>query len=148
MSWESFGKGMTHGFVLEFRCQDDLDYYLTEDPVHLAFSAAAKPLIEDSVVVGMHFHTPLLLISSLVITEIGGIRYPQWSPLRPLSTCSRKVQTLHWFLPLWWYHLDSSVGESRAHPLPLLNLPKAWWGSLLSKCHYLKGLQPRPVLPR
>jgi hypothetical protein len=52
MSWEPFSKGMTHGFVLEFKNQEDLDYYLTEDPVHLAFSAAAKPLIEDSVVVG------------------------------------------------------------------------------------------------
>jgi hypothetical protein len=52
-SWEPYNKGMTHGFVLEFRCQEDLDYYLTEDPVHLAFSAAAKPLIEDSVVVGI-----------------------------------------------------------------------------------------------
>lgn len=53
MSWENYSKGMTHGFVLEFRCQADLDYYLTEDPVHLAFSRAAKPLVEDSVVVGM-----------------------------------------------------------------------------------------------
>lgn len=52
-SWEPFNKGMTHGFVLEFASQEDLDYYLTEDPVHLAFSKAAKPLIEDSVVVGM-----------------------------------------------------------------------------------------------
>jgi hypothetical protein len=50
-SWESFSKGMTHGFVLEFASQSDLDYYLTEDPVHLAFSKAAKPLIEDSVVI-------------------------------------------------------------------------------------------------
>lgn len=43
---------MTHGFVLEFASQQDLDYYLTEDPVHLAFSDAAQPLIEDSVVIG------------------------------------------------------------------------------------------------
>lgn len=42
---------MTHGFVLEFANQDDLDYYLTAEPVHLAFSKAAKPLIEDSVIV-------------------------------------------------------------------------------------------------
>jgi hypothetical protein len=54
MSWESFSKDMTHGFVLEFDNQSDLDYYLTEDPVHLSFSAAAKPLIEDSVVVDIH----------------------------------------------------------------------------------------------
>lgn len=50
-SWEPFNKGMTHAFVLEFASQDDLDYYLTKDPVHLAFSRAAHPLIEDSVVV-------------------------------------------------------------------------------------------------
>lgn len=51
-SWEPFNKGMTHGFVLEFANQEDLDYYLTEDPVHLAFSrdAQEKGLIEDSVV--------------------------------------------------------------------------------------------------
>jgi hypothetical protein len=51
-SWETFSKGMTHGFVLEFKSQADLDYYLLEDPVHLAFSQAAGKLIEDSVVVG------------------------------------------------------------------------------------------------
>ena len=51
-SWEPFNKGLTHGFVLEFASQEDLDYYLTEDPVHLAFSkdAQEKGLIEDSVV--------------------------------------------------------------------------------------------------
>ncbi|KAF2107707.1 Mss4-like protein [Lophiotrema nucula] len=41
---------MTHAFILEFASQDDLDYYLTQEPVHLQFSASAKPLIEDSVV--------------------------------------------------------------------------------------------------
>jgi hypothetical protein len=51
-SWEPFSKGMTHGFVLEFENQDDLDYYLTKDPVHLEFSRQAGPLLEDSVVVG------------------------------------------------------------------------------------------------
>ncbi|TKA61467.1 hypothetical protein B0A49_12575 [Cryomyces minteri] len=50
-SWEPFSKGMTHGFVLDFANQEDLDYYLTRDPGHLAFSKAAGPLIEDSVVV-------------------------------------------------------------------------------------------------
>lgn len=50
-SWEPFSKGMTHGFVLEFACQDDLDYYLTAEPVHLQFSKEAGPLIEDSVVI-------------------------------------------------------------------------------------------------
>lgn len=50
-SWEPFHKDMTHGFVLEFESQADLDYYLTKDPVHLDFSAKAKPLIQDSVVI-------------------------------------------------------------------------------------------------
>ena len=50
-SWEPFSKGMTHGFVLEFASQADLDYYLLQDPVHLDFSRKAGPLIEDSVVV-------------------------------------------------------------------------------------------------
>lgn len=50
-SWEPFSKGMTHGFVLEFASQEDLDYYLTQEPVHLEFSRQAGPLIEDSVVI-------------------------------------------------------------------------------------------------
>ncbi|OAG11169.1 dabb-domain-containing protein, partial [Paraphaeosphaeria sporulosa] len=50
-SWEPFSKGMTHAFILEFASQDDLDYYLTAEPVHVQFSKDAKPLIEDSLVV-------------------------------------------------------------------------------------------------
>lgn len=52
-SWEPYSKGLTHGFVLEFANQEDLDYYLTEDPVHRAFSSQATEagLIEDSVVI-------------------------------------------------------------------------------------------------
>ncbi|KAF2444509.1 stress responsive A/B barrel domain protein, partial [Karstenula rhodostoma CBS 690.94] len=50
-SWESCSKGMSHAFVLEFASQEDLDYYLTAEPVHLQFSKDAKPLIEDSLVV-------------------------------------------------------------------------------------------------
>lgn len=44
-SWETFNKGMTHGFVLQFENQADLDYYLTKDPVHLQFSKDAAPLM-------------------------------------------------------------------------------------------------------
>lgn len=50
-SWEPFGKGMTHAFILGFASTEDRDYYLLKDPVHHAFSAKAGPLIEDSVVV-------------------------------------------------------------------------------------------------
>ena len=78
-SWENFGKGMsiaathwegmlksilgmTHAFVLEFKDEDDRDYYLLHDKVHRAFSAKAGPLIEDSVVVDLRdgelFHAP------------------------------------------------------------------------------------------
>ena len=87
MSWEPYAKGMTHGFVLEFRCQEDLDYYLTEDPVHLAFSKAAGPLIEDSVVVGRfcrsHSYYLIPMFESFLIKVCGGLsellmlfRYP------------------------------------------------------------------------
>ncbi|KAI7333550.1 hypothetical protein KC315_g4169 [Hortaea werneckii] len=50
-SWEPFSKGMTHAFVLEFASQEDLNYYLLQDPVHREFSRNAGPLIEDSLVV-------------------------------------------------------------------------------------------------
>jgi hypothetical protein len=36
---------MTHGFVLEFESQEELDYYLTAEPVHLEFSKNAAPLM-------------------------------------------------------------------------------------------------------
>lgn len=52
-SWENFGRGMTHCFVLEFASEADRDYYLIKDKVHHAFSELAGPLIEDSVVVDL-----------------------------------------------------------------------------------------------
>lgn len=61
-SWENFHKGMTHAFVLEFKDEEDRDFYLLHDQVHRAFSAKAGPLIEDSVVVDLRdgelFHAP------------------------------------------------------------------------------------------
>lgn len=50
-SWEPHSKGLTHGFVLEFASQADLDYYLTEEPVHVQFTKDVAKLIEDSVVI-------------------------------------------------------------------------------------------------
>lgn len=50
-SWENFGRGMTHCFVLEFKDEADRDFYLLKDQVHRRFSELAGPLIEDSVVV-------------------------------------------------------------------------------------------------
>lgn len=52
---------MTHGFVLEFKNQEDLDYYITEDPVHVAFAKAAALLLEDSVVVGISSYSLVFL---------------------------------------------------------------------------------------
>lgn len=52
-SWENFGKGMTHAFILEFKDEADRDYYLLHDQVHREFSEKAGPLIEDSVVVDL-----------------------------------------------------------------------------------------------
>lgn len=52
-SWENFGRGMTHAFVLEFKDEADRDYYLLKDSVHHRFSEKAGPLIEDSVVVDL-----------------------------------------------------------------------------------------------
>lgn len=49
-SWEIYSKGMTHGFVLEFESQDELDYYLTAEPVHLEFSRNAAPLMYDRMI--------------------------------------------------------------------------------------------------
>jgi hypothetical protein len=36
---------MTHGFVLEFENQEELDYYLTAEPMHLEVSKNAGPLM-------------------------------------------------------------------------------------------------------
>lgn len=44
-SWEPYSKGMTHGFILEFASQQDLDYYILEEPVHVQFSKEAGPLM-------------------------------------------------------------------------------------------------------
>jgi hypothetical protein len=99
MSWEPYSKGMTHSFVLEFARQEDLDYYLMEDPVHLAFSAAAKPLIEDSVVVGRLYFFPHILETLLVQSlsrgkELTISRYPRQSTLRPFTPRSDEVEDL------------------------------------------------------
>ncbi|KAK5130911.1 hypothetical protein LTR08_001575 [Meristemomyces frigidus] len=61
-SWEPFSKGLTHAFILEFATQADLDYYLTADPVHIAFSSdvTARGLVEDSVVMDIQDGTVLL----------------------------------------------------------------------------------------
>ena len=92
MSWEPFGKGMTHGFVLEFKDQADLDYYLTEDPVHAAFSAAAKGLIEDSIVVGTWVSSLFLLVFGIceLVVLMRNDRYPQWNSFRSLTSCARE----------------------------------------------------------
>ena len=52
-SWENFGKGMTHAFIIQFQSEGDRDYYLIHDQVHRRFSEQAGPFIEDSVVVDL-----------------------------------------------------------------------------------------------
>lgn len=68
-SWESFSKGMTHGFVLEFASQEDLDFYLTADPVHIAFSkdVNARGLVEDSVVLDIQDGSLMLSPSEIPV---------------------------------------------------------------------------------
>ena len=50
-SWETYSKGMTHAFILEFSSQADLDYFLTRDPIQLEFARKTRPLVEDTTVI-------------------------------------------------------------------------------------------------
>ncbi|KAK8151105.1 stress responsive A/B barrel domain-containing protein [Phyllosticta citribraziliensis] len=50
-SEEGLQGGVTHVFVAEVESKDDLQYYLEKDPVHLAFSKSALPLIQTARVV-------------------------------------------------------------------------------------------------
>lgn len=43
--------GITHAFVVEFTSAADRDYYVREDPTHLAFVQTLKALIEKSQVI-------------------------------------------------------------------------------------------------
>lgn len=38
---------MTHGFVAEFESVEDRDYYVSEDPIHLALGKRVSHLVED-----------------------------------------------------------------------------------------------------
>lgn len=38
---------MTHGFVVEFASEADRDYYLFQDPSHLAFVKKNSPRFDD-----------------------------------------------------------------------------------------------------
>jgi hypothetical protein len=42
---------MTHGFVVEFASVEDRDYYVTEDPAHMAFVKSIEALVEKATVV-------------------------------------------------------------------------------------------------
>lgn len=47
---EGLQEGLSHGFVVQFRSNEDRDYYVDQDPAHQAFKNAAGPLIEKAVV--------------------------------------------------------------------------------------------------
>ncbi|KAK8165686.1 hypothetical protein BKA80DRAFT_271963 [Phyllosticta citrichinensis] len=51
LSNSRFQGGVTHVFVAEIESKEDLQYYLEKDPVHLAFSKSALPLIQTARVV-------------------------------------------------------------------------------------------------
>ncbi|KAK0719035.1 stress responsive A/B barrel domain-containing protein [Apiosordaria backusii] len=43
---ESLQNGMTHAFVVQFENTDDRNYYVEQDPAHLAFKKEIEPLVE------------------------------------------------------------------------------------------------------
>ncbi|KAK6540580.1 hypothetical protein TWF694_009370 [Orbilia ellipsospora] len=47
---ETNEKGMTHGFILEFKNEDDRNYFLQEDPSHKKFVEAIIPQNSDFLV--------------------------------------------------------------------------------------------------
>jgi hypothetical protein len=42
---------MTHAFILKFYSKEDRDYYVNDDPAHLAFKEAVTPVQESVQVV-------------------------------------------------------------------------------------------------
>ncbi|KAF7509339.1 hypothetical protein GJ744_008062 [Endocarpon pusillum] len=43
--------GITHGFVVEFESAEDRDYYVLEDPTHIAFTKFAGEVLANAIVV-------------------------------------------------------------------------------------------------
>ncbi|ERS98146.1 uncharacterized protein SPSK_06732 [Sporothrix schenckii 1099-18] len=50
-SAEGLQGGITHGFVVEFATAADRDYYVKNDPAHLAYAASLHGLVTKAVVV-------------------------------------------------------------------------------------------------
>ncbi|KAK0639177.1 stress responsive A/B barrel domain-containing protein [Cercophora newfieldiana] len=48
---EGLQNGITHGFVVEFSSVEDRDYYVTNDPTHMAFVKSIEELVEKAIVV-------------------------------------------------------------------------------------------------
>ncbi|KAG8933636.1 hypothetical protein FRC03_009757 [Tulasnella sp. 419] len=46
-SEEGFHKGFEHAFVVEFRNEEERQYYLSEDPAHASFKLSIGQLVED-----------------------------------------------------------------------------------------------------
>jgi hypothetical protein len=47
---EGLQRGMTHAFILEFDSVEDRNYYVEEDPAHIAFQDRIKPVVEGVLV--------------------------------------------------------------------------------------------------
>ncbi|KAK4194684.1 stress responsive A/B barrel domain-containing protein [Triangularia verruculosa] len=47
---ENLQNGMTHAFVVQFENTDDRNYYVEQDPAHLAFKKEIEPLVEKVMV--------------------------------------------------------------------------------------------------
>ena len=43
--------GMTYGFVAEFASSEDRDYYVNDDPAHVAFKESISDVVAKAIVV-------------------------------------------------------------------------------------------------
>jgi len=50
-STEGLQGGLTHCFVFHFDNKEDLEYYMNEDPAHLAFKKSLEGVVEKATVV-------------------------------------------------------------------------------------------------
>ncbi|KAL2004801.1 hypothetical protein VTN00DRAFT_3074 [Thermoascus crustaceus] len=48
---EGLANGITHAFVSEFESEEDRQYYLKEDPAHLAFVKSLRAVLDQAQVV-------------------------------------------------------------------------------------------------
>ncbi|KAL0954590.1 hypothetical protein HGRIS_003550 [Hohenbuehelia grisea] len=51
---EGLQANFTHGFVVEFKCAADRDYYVAKDPVHQAFVKSLDGIVDKALVFDYH----------------------------------------------------------------------------------------------